>query len=157
MPNQKIISWKFPEYTSPERSRSWYFWAILFFLGLLLYSVLTANFLFGLIIIIFTIILFMHHHKEPQEIKAEISDDGVKIGERLYDFKEIKKFWLIYEPPEVKNLYLDFDSFFRPTLVIPLLNENPLAVRDFLKEYVTEDLEKESESTSAALARVLKI
>ena len=157
MSKKEIISWSFPEYAVPQRKKTWYIWAVIAFIALLLYAILTANFLFGLIIIMVTIILFIYHHKEPLEIQFIINRDGIEVGNKTYNFKELKKFWLIYEPPEVKNLYIDFKSTIKPTLVIPLLGQNPLQVRKILKEHLDEDLEKESESTSEALARVLKI
>ena len=157
MKKEILISWEFPEYTVPKRKKSWYVWAILSFTLLLLYAVLTANFLFGLIIIMTTIILFLYHHKEPLNVRFVITPDGISIDDKNYSFKELKKFWLIYEPPEVKNLYFEFKSSFKPMLVIPLLDQNPIKVRKILKGYLEEDLEKESESTIEALARVLKI
>ncbi len=154
---KNLISWNFPEYTTPERTKSWYIFAILFFIALLLYSVFTANFLFGLIIIMLVIIMFILHNKEPLEINFEITKDGIKIDDQKYDFSSIENFWLIYDPPQVKNLYFKFKSTFKPTLIIPLLNQNPLKTREILKEYLLEDLDKESESTTEALARVLKL
>ena len=72
------------------------------------------------------------------------------------DSNEIKKFWIIYEPPAIKNLHLEVKSVFKPNLIIPLQNQNPVEVRKFLKEHLEEDLEQESESTIEALKRVLK-
>lgn len=155
--NTEQISWSFPDYQKPARSRQWYIWTSILFFAMLAYAIFTANFLFGLIIIMAAVILFINNNKKPAEIKLTLSIDGVDIQSHHYDFKEIEKFWLLYEPPEVKNLYLSFKSSLRPTLSIPLLNQNPLIVRNFLKNHLTEDLAKENESTSEALARVLKL
>jgi len=152
-----LLSWQFPEYNIYERKKSWYIWAGIFFLGLLSYAVFTANFLFGLIMIMAAIILFVSHNKEPENLNFSLSEKGIIVEDKIYPYKDIKKFWLLYEPPEVKNIYFEFKSSFKPILIIPLQNQNPLKVREILKKYLTEDLEKENESTSDALARVLKI
>jgi hypothetical protein len=157
MSNTTLVSWTFPEYTQHQRKKGWYVWATLIFLALLAYAIFSANFLFGLILILVVIILFTYHHREPLEINFEISGDGILIGERQFDYKDFKKFWLVYEPPAIKNLYLEQTSPFKPVIVIPLQNENPVKVRKFLKEVLTEDLEKESESTTEALGRIFKI
>ncbi len=152
-----LLSWQFPEYNSYQRKKSWYVWAGIFFLGILCYAIFTANFLFGLIIIMAAIILFVNHNKEPQNLNFSLLEKGIAIEDKIYAYGEIKKFWLLYEPPEVKNIYFEFKSSFKPVLMIPLGNQNPLKVREILKKYLAEDLEKENESTSEALARVLKL
>ncbi len=158
MPDQKaLISWSFPEYTIPDRKKSWYVWAAIIFIALLLYAVLTANFLFGLIIIMITIIMFIYHQRESSLIQFAVTPRGIGLGARFYEFNELKKFWLVYDPPAVKNLYLDFKSSIKPTLVVPLQNQNPVRVRKILKEYLEEDLNKEGEGALEALERVLKL
>ena len=150
------ISWNFPEYNLPQRKKGWYVWAVLIFMILLVYTVITANFLFGLIIIISAIIMLIKHNREIRMVKIEITKKGIQIDDTNYSFKELKKFWLVYEPPEIKNLYIDFKRPFKPTLIIPLTDQNPLHIRKFMKEYLEEDLEKEGESTTEALTRILK-
>jgi len=154
---KNLISWKFPEHTTPNRSKKWYIWTTLFFLAMLLYAVLTANFLFGLIIIMLVIIMFILHNKEPLEIEFKITQNGIEINNEKYSFKDLENFWVVYEPPHVKNLYFKFKASFKPTLIIPLLDKNPIKVREILKEYLLEDLDKESESNVESLARVFKI
>jgi len=154
---KNLISWKFPEHTTPNRSKKWYIWTTLFFLAMLLYAVLTANFLFGLIIIMLVIIMFILHNKEPLEIEFKITQNGIEINNEKYSFKDLENFWIVYEPPHVKNLYFKFKASFKPTLIIPLLDKNPIKVREILKEYLLEDLDKESESNVESLARVFKI
>ena len=157
MPNKILANWVFPEYATPERKRGWYVWAIIIFVFLLAYSILTANFLFGLIVIIVAIILIVHQQKQTLDIKFFISPRGISINDRFYEFKDLKNFWLVYEPPAIKNLYFKPKSNMRPTLIIPLQNENPVKIRKILKEYLDEDLDKENEGLTEALERVLKI
>lgn len=151
------ISWDFPTYVNPDRNKKWYFFATIIFLALLLFSILTANFLFALIVIIATVLMFIYHHKDEEKIEFKISIKGIDINDQHYDFSELKNFWLIYEPPAVKNLYIKTKSFTKPNLVIPLQNQDPNEVRKFLKEYLEEDLAKEGEETLQVLERILKL
>lgn len=154
---QNNLSWNFLEYTPHQRQKSWYVIASFIFLAFLAYAILTANFLFGLIIIMVAILIFVNHNKEPEELTFSIVQNGIMVDDRLYRFKEIKKFWLLYEPPEVKNIYFEFKSGLTPVLMIPLNDQNPLVIRKILKENLVEDLEKENESTADALARYFKL
>lgn len=152
-----LISWSFPEFSVPERSKTWYLLAFLIGGALLLYSILTANFLFGLIIILAAVIMFVQQHKEAGQVNFGVAEDGVLVGDKFFDYQSIKHFWLVYEPSRIKNLYIEFNSVLRPRLTIPLEDINPIKVRKILLEHITEDLSKENEPTSEALGRILKM
>ncbi len=126
-------------------------------LGLLVFSLVTLNFLFAVIIIISAIVIFFNDVKEPIEVNFYIGEGGILLGRKFFGYKELSSFWLIYEPKEVKNLYFSPKSFIKPLLSIPLLDQNPLKVREFLLQYLEEDLEKEEEPVSEQLGRRFKI
>lgn len=152
-----LAGWSFPEYDHPKRSNVWYFFAIAITLALLIYSILSANFLFALIIVLAGIIIVFSSRKEPLTVYLKITEDGLELGESFYSYKDIKNFWIIYEPPEVKNLYFDFNGITKPRLSIPLEKENPVKIRQTLLDYLEEDLTKESEPLSDYLSKTLKL
>ena len=151
-----LFSWKIPEYPSYKRGAGWYIGFILIFGGLIFYAIWTANFLFAIILALAGFIVLYSVFHSPQELRFEIREDGIILGDHFYPYKGFKSFWIIYEPPEIKNLYLDFKGW-RPKLSVPLMNQNPLKVRETLLKYLEEDLEKEEESTTDYLSRRLKI
>ncbi len=124
---------------------------------LLLWALYTLNILFAVIIILFVGIIYSQTKKPPIEVEIKIFEDGIRIGNRFYKYKEINKFWLIYEPPTVKNLYLEFKNKLRPVLPIPLEKQNPIKIRQILLKYIDEDLEKDEEPFSEIIGRRLKI
>ncbi len=152
-----LTEWTFQEYEQRPRSKGW-------FLGLgivagffLVIALWTANFLFALLIILFALILFLHYNKEPITIRFAITDVGVILGEQFFPFKDLTKFWIIYDPPEVKKLYIQKKAAITPVMIIPLTDVNPIYVRDILLNYLKEDLEPEDESFSEYLGRLLKL
>ncbi|MFH1890234.1 MAG: hypothetical protein ABIJ91_01560 [Candidatus Kuenenbacteria bacterium] len=151
------IKWSFLEYDQYDRSRGWYLLAIIIGGFILVYSVLTANYLFALIIIMAGIILVIKHHNNPDEIKFEINRQGIKLGKNECKYNTLENFWIIYEPPEVKNLYFNFKSTIRPRLTIPIGDQNPVHIKALLREYLEEDLEQENEPVSEILGRLLKL
>lgn len=152
-----LISWTFPEFIKHQRSKWWYVITFTLSALLLIYTIISANWLFALIIIMIDVILVILQHKEPMEVDFLITKKGVQMDQKFLPYKELDKFWLIYEPPSIKNLYLVTKSKLRPRLSIPLGDINPLKVRQILLEYLDEDLSKEDEPTSEALSRILKI
>lgn len=152
-----FANWVFPEYLKYQHNRRWYVAFSIAMLGLLVFSLVTLNFLFAVIIIIFSVVVFLHDIKEPMQISFHIGENGILLGRKFFAYREFESFWLIYDPKEVKNLYFSSKSFIRPIVSIPLLDQNPLKIREFLLQYLEEDLEKEEESVSDQLGRRFKI
>ncbi len=153
----KILSqWDFPESHQYQRPRSWYIWLGIISAGLIFYAFYTFNFLFALFIFLADII-FISVNKKNNIIKFSIAEDGLEIGKNFYHFKELEKFWLIYEPPVTKKLNFEFKNKFKPKLSISLENQNPLKIRTILLKYLTEDLEQENESLGEEIEKWLKL
>ncbi|MFA6908438.1 MAG: hypothetical protein WC289_00965 [Patescibacteria group bacterium] len=152
-----LLSWSFPEFVAHQRSRTWYILAILAILGALVFSIFTTNPLFAVIIVITAIIIVFRNRRAPADIPFAITEDGIEVGKVFYRYDALTAFWIIYEPPEVKRLYMSFRNTLRTNLSVSLENENPLKVREILLEYVEENLEHENESLSDAFQRVFKL
>lgn len=153
-----LVQWEFSEFKKYEISRLWYIVMGLIFIGLIFFSIVTQNYLFLIIIALFIVIYIIRHMRHPNTLDLIIFEDGVQIGDNsFYEWKEIKTFWIIYEPPEVKNLYFEFQTGLRPSIAITLKNQNPIEIRNLLKEYIQEDLDKENESFSDGLSRLMKL
>ncbi|MBU0597077.1 hypothetical protein KJ641_03470 [Patescibacteria group bacterium] len=151
------FEWTIQEYDQHERNRAWYFFMLVVGFILIIQAVLTGNFLFALIIILFAIILFLQSHQEPLQVPFQITELGIIISDRFYTWKEFESFYIIYQPPQVKTLFLETGSIWRPILRIPLLDNNPIEIKHTLREFLAEDLEKEEEPISDQLGRNWRI
>jgi len=153
-----LVQWEFPEFNKYQISKTWYFIMGIIIIALITFCIFTQNYLFLLIIIIFITIFFLRVKREPHIVNLQIFEDGIQIGENtFYEWKDINKFWIIFEPPEIKNLYLDFKMGIRPSINISLQNQNPVEIRNLLLQYIQEDLEKENESFSDGLSKLMKL
>lgn len=154
---KRFASWNFHEFQAYKRSIGWYIVAAIVVIGLFIIALRQKNYLFVVIIALITFIYLILNQRKPRLVTFSISEDGLEVHETFYPFKDIKKFWIIYEPPEVKILYFDFQSGLRPILSIPLESQNPLKIRDILIKYIKEDLERDEELLSDAVLRSLKL
>ncbi|MDD5043520.1 MAG: hypothetical protein PHD51_02500 [Patescibacteria group bacterium] len=152
-----LMSWSFPESESYERGWLWYAGVLFFGLLFLIYAVWVNNYLFVLIVLIAIIIMFTYSVKEPEEVNFVITDEGVGVNSKFYSFEQLKNFWIVYNPPLVKKLFLEFKSSIRPELTVNLGDQNPLKVREVLLKHIEENLEREEEPFSDEVARWLKI
>ncbi|MAG29254.1 hypothetical protein CL632_03900 [bacterium] len=151
------MHWNIPEFHEHKRSRRWYIIAVAAMALLLLYAVLSSNFLFAIILIVVGITMALHDKHGANEVKFELLENGIAIGEKHYSYNSIKNFWIFYEPDEAKMLFFEFKNGIRPRLSIPLLNKNPLKVRSILLQNLPEAVEKENEPLSEQLTRLLKL
>ena len=154
---QVLAAWHFPEYQVYDRSQNWFFTAI--FVGgfLVLYSIWTSNFLFAGIIILAALILLIQIYRGPENVVFAILPHGMVLGDSFFRFHEVNKFWIAYNPPQVKKLYVELKSNWRPRLVIPLQEQDPVRLRKLLKKFISEDLEREGESLTDQISRFFKI
>ena len=153
----EILSWQIDEYPDHERSRFWYIVGSLFSLGLIFYGLLTANFLFALIILMIDLIFLLSIFKKPERISVIISTTGILIGNGFYDYRLIKDFSIVYNPPQVKNLYLDFYSPWRPLISVPTEEIDPNQIREILLNFCMENFERNEETLTDLLRRVYKL
>ncbi|MEK7512230.1 MAG: hypothetical protein AAB575_04425 [Patescibacteria group bacterium] len=151
------IQWEFPEFTSIKRSRAWNAAAFIVLAFLVVYAVWTANFLFAMILALCTFILVYQYFQKPRPIPVVVAEDGVIVDKQFYPYKVLKDFYIIYEPPYSKYLYLEFKNKLRNNLPIPLEDMNPIQVRETLLNYLDENLEKDEESGGEAFGRLLNI
>ena len=153
-----IAQWDIPEFEMHERTKSWYIKAISVSLLLLIFSFITANFLFAVIIIIASLVFVLRHGQEPDRINVTLAQEGVIIGRQFYDYDEFKNFAIVHKPSQnVKNLYFEFKSAIRQRLSIPLEKMDPLSIRKNLLKYLSEDLERTDIPFSEQLSKLFKL
>jgi len=151
------VSWETWEYPPHERSLLWFILAGVLGAALLVYSIITTNYLFGIVVLMMGVILLIDGLRHPDRVEVHVTDQGVVVGEKYYDFTAIKDFSIIYQPPVVKVLYIDFNQMWQPLLAIPLEDIDPNAVRDSLLPYVFENLQREDETLTDTLRRLYKL
>jgi hypothetical protein len=174
------ISWQIPEYHGEEKTKLWYAVYSLITIALLVYAIFTQNFIFAIIIIFAAVLIVILDGGKPGMLNVTMGDRGVTVGKEFYNYDQLRDFFIIYEPDQgVKNLYLEFKLFTRPTLPeseparyswlfglvnfartrfsIPLGDMNPIVIRRNLLKYVKEDLERTTIPLSEQLTKLFKL
>jgi hypothetical protein len=154
---QELLGWQVDEFIRHNRTTAWYLVAATIGLTLLIYAIATANFLFAVIVLMIGLILLVTSFTEPARIEIHVTNLGVVIGGTFYEYKDMKSFAVIYQPPEIRVLYLNFRSPWQPVLSIPLEEMDPNQVRETLLTYLTEDQEQDDERLTDTLRRLYKL
>lgn len=134
------ISWQQHEHLHREKTVDW-FWivGIIAFGGIIL-SVFFNNFLFALIIFLFTAISFVMVQRPPRLLVFEISRKGVRAGNVLYPYSMLDSFWIEDTEYDDKILFKSRKPL-TPLLVIPFdsTQTDPEQIRDFLLDFIDEE------------------
>lgn len=139
-----LMKWEAPEFIQFDRPKSWYIILLGVAILLVIYSLITKNFLLAIIVVMLAIVINTLTRKKPDTLKVAVTQKGVLINDNLYTFEEdLDTFWILYSPPDLKTLNFGRRQRFAPQITIQLNNANPLKVRELLLEYLEEDVERE--------------
>ncbi len=144
------IEWKAPEYEFREKSPDW-FWAVgIISVALIFLSVIFKNFLLAVLILVGGFSLILYSAKKPNIVSFSLTPRGIKIGNKIYDYENLKCFWLNYNPPTRKELLIESKKTFMPHVAIILGGQNPNEIRNYLLRFMKEEKIEESLITSIA-------
>jgi hypothetical protein len=152
---QPLVAWRFSEFNKRQRPTKWWLAAGITWLALVVWALLVLqSFLFLLILLFGAIIFITQERREPDVLECRITLDGVEVDDRLYPYDQIVQFYIVYRPGEVAALFLDRAGL-RPTVAIPLNDQDPAEVREALAARVKEDVDVTQEPLLDQLARKL--
>lgn len=152
-----LISWETWDIPPYQRGIWWYIIAGVICLALIIYGFFSQNYIFSVIILMIAVIYLMNNLRQSKRIPVHITTLGIVLGTDFFPYKEIKDFSIVYQPPEVQLLYVDFQQLSRPLVSIDFSEVNPNTIREALLPYAFENLNREEETLTDTLRRVYKI
>lgn len=157
LPNQEIFAkWQISAYPHYERGALWYILTGLVGGGLLVASLATYNLLLAALIVMVGVVLVIQGGTHPPQIDVEVGSLGIRRGSHFYNYKSIDRFWIVYDPP-IKSLHLILPRSLFSIVHVPIDGENPTELREILKKFIREDMQKDSEPILDSISRILKI
>lgn len=150
------LKWQVPEYPRYERSGLWYVGAAVIGVTLLIYAVVTGNFLFTLIVIFGVLISVISSWKAPKMVELRLYEEGVKLGDEYHPWEQFQSYWTVKDE-EISNLGLDLKNWLRTDIYVPIKNYSLEEVEKFLSQYLKKNPDRKEEPLSYFLGRKLKI
>lgn len=139
---RESIEWSALEYEARERGPNWFLFPGVAALALIIFAVFTKSYFFAAFIVLALVVLLAYIKRGPQQISCAIDGEGVRTGETMYPFLNIKSFW-IFERDGTNELSLEIKSVLSPFLHLPLGGTNPEKIRNFLLQFIPEEEHKE--------------
>lgn len=128
---EPILEWESYSRELPFRTDDW-FWALgaIAFFGTII-SLIFGNLLLALIIGLAGFVLYQHE-RQPADPHLDVKIDkrGVQLNKELFTYEKIKSFW-VEEAKDDKPamLVLHYQRMFVPNIHIPIVDQEPEAVR----------------------------
>lgn len=139
-----LISWDAPEFDYNASSA-----LTLFFMGALLFlggiaAVFFRSYLFAFFLMIAGGVVISYAYRVPRTVRFAVTSRGIVIGRRLYEFGNLKSFWIAYDPPYSKELVIASKKTVMPLVRAPLGDLDPMRLREVLLRFLKEEEHEDS-------------
>lgn len=133
-----LLGWQAPEFEVYEKDNRWFAYLSLILIAIIGYAVYSNSLIMAIVFILIGVILYIQLHKEPAIIDFAITTDGVIAGKEIFEYENIRSFWIFYNPPYEKYLSLHTRGHLVPFIHIAIDDHNPVELRAILIKYIPE-------------------
>ena len=155
-PKTQVLNWSGPLYSHRPDMKMIVAVSLALFAIAVLMQIFQKNIITTIFFGLLGVVILIRAGKKPEIVDFEISPLGVKVGERLYGFREIKSFWIEYDPAlDIKELSLQLKKWYHTYVKIPIYEQNPVQLRLILLAFLPEAEHKDT--LADAISRKLGI
>ncbi|TSC96677.1 MAG: Uncharacterized protein CEN88_296 [Candidatus Berkelbacteria bacterium Licking1014_2] len=87
------------------------------------------------VIVLGAIAIYRLAHLKPQKNNFRLDGHWLEWGEKKFDLRQFKSFWLTGQPP-LARLHLETISRWKPPVLIELARQDPQPIIDVLSQYL---------------------
>ena len=139
-----LLSWETEEFEHREKNKDWYWSVGIVTVGFFALAIILENYLFAILVVMGGFTVAMYGSKKPKVVRFAITSRGIMTGDVLYPYDNIEYFWIHYDPPHVRSLYLVSKKMLQTQIIIPLGHTDPNEVRECLIKFAEEKEIEES-------------
>ncbi len=139
------FGWNSPEFEFKEKTKKWYWMVGIVGLILIVIALLLQNYLFGFLILVGVVLMFVLSNKQPLDLPIEVSEYGIKVYQDLYSYEnDIYAFWISMNKRNQPVLLLYTSKRVTPLISLIVDEEiDVIGLREFLSEFIQEQEMKE--------------
>ena len=147
------VEWEALEYEHIPKEKNWFIAGGIVAGALVIFALITQNWFFAVFMVLASFVVFIYAVRPPKHISAAVLSGGVRFNHRLFDFDDLRSFWIFYEPGGMKELSLESRKTIMPHIRIPLGDTDPVEVRSILTRFIPE--EKQEEAFADIISRIV--
>lgn len=138
------LSWDAPLLAGGGKSFAWQASVIVITSGVMVAMVVLENYTAAVFFAVAALVVLLSASSRRQVISFGIDGRGVRAGDRLFIFDDLRSFWIFYEPGVRAELSLRSRKVAMPYIHIPLGEMNPARVHEALSRYIPERRQQDS-------------
>lgn len=100
--------------------------------------------LLAIFLMLSSLVLVLYANKKPDISKIKVDQAGVSIGDKIYYYKELKSFWIDYNPHGPKELSLEARKWYLLHIKVSIEREDPVELRALMINFVPERVHEQS-------------
>lgn len=131
------LTWTALEFDYKKRSADWYWIAGAGIIAVALLATLMENIMFAIIVLVGGFTYLALASRTPEEVSVSISPRGISVRKQLFPYANIAAFAIDTEPPRRRIVLVSATGIVRH-LYIPLGDESPALIREYLSEHLEE-------------------
>ncbi len=135
----RSIYWEAPEHNHIEKTGDWYWILWIIAIAGSVASIIFGNVLFGIVIILGAMTMFITSHRKPRVIPFEVSTRGIRIENTLYPYSALESFCLDEENIPGPQLLAKPKKMFAPLLILPVPEEYVSEIEDIISPRLIEE------------------
>jgi hypothetical protein len=139
-----LLEWEADEYEFRPKGNKWFRNVGIAALVLFIFALVTQNWFFAILVAVATFVVFLYAVRPPKRVYCAITVEGIRIGRRVFDFHDLRSFWIFYSPYGAKEASIESKKTVMPYIRMPLGEIDPVAVRDQLLRFIKEEQHEES-------------
>ena len=110
------------------------------FITIIAYALYTNSPLMAIVFILIGMVGYLLMNRPTEMLEYSITEKGISIGKEFYGFEDIRSFWILEGHPDFpKQLIIQTDGWLVSHGHIPLAEQYPEAIRQFLAPHVPEE------------------
>jgi len=150
-----LFHWQAPEFETFEQDKRWLMYITLILVAIIAYAVYINSPIMAITFILIGVVGYIYIGKEPRVLDFMVTNDGVVAGNEIFEYEQIKSFWIFYEPEGIKVVSLHMNSYLAQYVHIPIHDEDPVKIREALMKNAREI--KQDHNIVDTLERLLHI
>lgn len=136
--NGSFHEWRTYEHDPYSVGKKFYIFATIFLGSAVTYALFANSPIMAITFILIGVVGYLFLNKDPKIVTFRITHNGIIAGNEIYEFDNLKSFWIYYDPPHEKILSLRSKSTFTPFIHIPIEDEDPVHIRKILIDFIPE-------------------
>jgi len=132
------ISWEAPSFYYNPQKRYLSLVTMALMAGAMALLIFKYDTLTSIFLILASVVLLLYSKQKPTISKIVVDQSGILVDDIMYYYKDLKSFWVEYNPGGPKELSLESTMWYMPYVKVLLNEQNPTEIRSLIINFLPE-------------------